>query len=294
VARPTEGFGSSADELTAGFLPAEDDAMYGQGEASLGQAQHTEAASGKGEDSGVPDGADSFSGEGTLLRETAAEIYYKGLDDTGSGKNTQLSLDERLFTESSRKEFVLIGQLFGTYWLIQYRDKFMMIDQHAAHEKVLFEELMDAFSHKTVSSQQLLVPIILTLNDREIQAVERLTPQLTSMGYDIRPFGGREYAVYGIPYNLYSIAEEALLREMIDSLTEEEGAETGNLIYERIATMSCKAAVKGNTIISAREADELIDRLLKLEHPYTCPHGRPTMIVMSKNEIEKKFKRIVS
>lgn len=294
VARPTEGFGSSADELTAGFLPAEDDAMYGQGEASPGQAQHTEAASGKGEDSGVPDGADSFSGEGTLLRETAAEIYYKGLDDTGSGKNTQLSLDERLFTESSRKEFVLIGQLFGTYWLIQYRDKFMMIDQHAAHEKVLFEELMDAFSHKTVSSQQLLVPIILTLNDREIQAVERLTPQLTSMGYDIRPFGGREYAVYGIPYNLYSIAEEALLREMIDSLTEEEGAETGNLIYERIATMSCKAAVKGNTIISAREADELIDRLLKLEHPYTCPHGRPTMIVMSKNEIEKKFKRIVS
>ena len=294
VARPTEGFGSSADELTAGFLPAEDDATYGQGEASLGQAQQTEAASGKGEDSGVPDGADSFSGEGTLLRETAAEIYYKGLDDTGSGKNTQLSLDERLFTESSRKEFVLIGQLFGTYWLIQYRDKFMMIDQHAAHEKVLFEELMDAFSHKTVSSQQLLVPIILTLNDREIQAVERLTPQLTSMGYDIRPFGGREYAVYGIPYNLYSIAEEALLREMIDSLTEEEGAETGNLIYERIATMSCKAAVKGNTIISAREADELIDRLLKLEHPYTCPHGRPTMIVMSKNEIEKKFKRIVS
>lgn len=292
--KPTSGSGTAADGPAAGFLPAEDDAMYGQGEASPGQAQHTEAASGKGEDSGVPDGADSFSGEGTLLRETAAEIYYKGLDDTGSGKNTQLSLDERLFTESSRKEFVLIGQLFGTYWLIQYRDKFMMIDQHAAHEKVLFEELMDAFSHKTVSSQQLLVPIILTLNDREIQAVERLTPQLTSMGYDIRPFGGKEYAVYGIPYNLYSIAEEALLREMIDSLTEEEGAETGNLIYERIATMSCKAAVKGNTIISAREADELIDRLLKLEHPYTCPHGRPTMIVMSKNEIEKKFKRIVS
>jgi DNA mismatch repair protein MutL len=141
-ARPTEGFGSSADELTAGFLPAEDDATYGQGEASPGQAQHTEAASGKGEDSGVPDGADSFSGEGTLLRETAAEIYYKGLDDTGSGKNTQLSLDERLFTESSRKEFVLIGQLFGTYWLIQYRDKFMMIDQHAAHERLLYERLL--------------------------------------------------------------------------------------------------------------------------------------------------------
>ncbi len=224
----------------------------------------------------------------------AKNMLRESPGDSVSPDYAQLSFGERLFTEETRKEYVLLGQLFGTYWLIQYRDKFMMIDQHAAHEKVLFEELMASFARQTISSQQLLQPIILTLNDREIQAVERLTPQLSALGYDIRPFGGKEYAVYGIPYNLYSIAEEELLREMIDSLTEEEAAETGDLLYERIATMSCKAAVKGNTAMSRQEADALIDRLLKLEHPYTCPHGRPTMIVMSKNEIEKKFKRIVS
>ena len=224
----------------------------------------------------------------------AKNMLRESPGDSVSPDYAQLSFGERLFTEETRKEYVLLGQLFGTYWLIQYRDKFMMIDQHAAHEKVLFEELMASFARQTINSQQLLQPIILTLNDREIQAVERLTPQLSALGYDIRPFGGKEYAVYGIPYNLYSIAEEELLREMIDSLTEEEAAETGDLLYERIATMSCKAAVKGNTAMSRQEADALIDRLLKLEHPYTCPHGRPTMIVMSKNEIEKKFKRIVS
>ena len=226
--------------------------------------------------------------------DRAKNMLRESPGDSVSPDYAQLSFGERLFTEETRKEYVLLGQLFGTYWLIQYRDKFMMIDQHAAHEKVLFEELMASFARQTISSQQLLQPIILTLNDREIQAVERLTPQLSALGYDIRPFGGKEYAVYGIPYNLYSIAEEELLREMIDSLTEEEAAETGDLLYERIATMSCKAAVKGNTAMSRQEADALIDRLLKLEHPYTCPHGRPTMIVMSKNEIEKKFKRIVS
>ena len=226
--------------------------------------------------------------------DRAKNMLRESPGDSVSPDYAQLSFGERLFTEETRKEYVLLGQLFGTYWLIQYRDKFMMIDQHAAHEKVLFEELMASFARQTISSQQLLQPIILTLNDREIQAVERLTPQLSALGYDIRPFGGKEYVVYGIPYNLYSIAEEELLREMIDSLTEEEAAETGDLLYERIATMSCKAAVKGNTAMSRQEADALIDRLLKLEHPYTCPHGRPTMIVMSKNEIEKKFKRIVS
>ena len=214
--------------------------------------------------------------------------------DSHDSEPVQLEFEERLFTRETRKSFALIGQLFGTYWLIQYRDKFMMVDQHAAHEKVLFERQMAAVRRKDNNSQQLNPPVILTLNDREIDVVNRLSAYFTQMGYDIRPFGGKEYAVYGVPYNLYSIAETELLLEMIDGLTDEDVAETGDMIYDRIATMSCKAAIKGNTTITAAEAEALIDELLKLDNPYACPHGRPTMIVMSQNEIEKKFKRIVN
>ncbi len=205
----------------------------------------------------------------------------------------QLQLfDEKIFTAEARKEFRLLGQLFDTYWLVEYKDTFLLIDQHAAHEKVLYEQAMAAFRTKEFTSQAVNPPILLTLSPREEAALSDNQALFTRIGFEIEPFGGREYAVYGVPGNLFSIAKRELLMELIENLSE-DGQANSNLILEKVASLSCKAAVKGNNRLSAAEAEALIDQLLGLENPYNCPHGRPTMITMSRYELEKKFKRIV-
>lgn len=201
--------------------------------------------------------------------------------------------DEKILSPRARSRYRLIGQLFDTYWLVEYQDRFLMIDQHAAHEKVLYERTMRKLSEKEHTCQQLFPPIILTLNSREEQVLAEHGDTFAAMGFEIEPFGGKEYAVRGVPANLFSIAERDLLTELLDSLAEGGGSES-ILVEEKVALMSCKAAVKGNNRLSFEEADALIDELLALEHPYTCPHGRPTIISMSKYEVEKKFKRIVT
>ena len=208
-------------------------------------------------------------------------------------KEEQLELfDGRLLSEEARKRHRLIGQVFDTYWLVEYDGSLYIIDQHAAHEKVLFEQNFASLKSREYTSQYISPPIILSLSMREAELLNRSIDVFRQVGFEIEPFGGSEFAVRAVPGNLLSLAKKELLMEMIDSLSEEGGRIAPESVYDRIATMSCKAAVKGNTNLSFAEADQLIDSLLKLENPYQCPHGRPTIISISKYEMEKKFKRI--
>ena len=206
----------------------------------------------------------------------------------------QLDLfDGKLLDPKARLKHKLIGQLFDTYWMVEYNEQLFIIDQHAAHEKVLYENTIKSLKTRQYDMQMVDPPIILTLNMNEELLLEKYMDYFTGIGFEIEPFGGREYAVRGVPANLFSIAKKELLTEMIDGLSEDMSVHNPDIIYEKVASMSCKAAVKGHHTMSFQEANVLIDQLLDLENPYACPHGRPTIISMSKYELEKKFKRIV-
>ena len=229
-----------------------------------------------------------------IVRETECDPVTDPRDKITAGNGEQLALfDDKFLSGESRFRHQIIGQLFETYWLIEYGENLYIIDQHAAHEKVLFEKTMEGLKNKTFTSQMLNPPIILTLNDQELQLIEKFRGNFEELGYEIEAFGGREYAVRAVPANLYSLGSKELLLDIIDSLSMESASVQSNMISEKIASMSCKAAVKGNSKLSVSEAEALIGQLLKLENPYHCPHGRPTIISMSKYEIEKKFKRIL-
>lgn len=205
----------------------------------------------------------------------------------------QLELFETgLLNPASKSEIRMIGQLFETYWLVQFEDKFYMIDQHAAHEKVLYERTVKELETKEITSQMVSPPLVLTLTMQEAQRLEEYRDCFRRLGFEIEPFGGRDYAVSAVPGNLFGIAEKDLFLEVLGGL-EQAGSRDSGLVLEKIASMSCKAAVKGCQRMSTAEAYALIEELLTLENPYNCPHGRPTIISMTKQEIEKKFKRIV-
>ena len=258
----------------------------GEGEAAAEEAAARDAAA---EEAAVEDAA---------ARDAAAREAAAGEAQAGaaafSGKPEQLDLfDGKLLEPKSRLMHKLIGQVFDTYWLVEFNEQLYIIDQHAAHEKVLYEKTMATLKNREYSSQMLNPPIILTLNMNEEVLLKEHMKYFSDMGFEIEPFGGREYAVRGVPANLLSIAKKDLLIEMIDGLSDDVSTHNPDIIYERVATMSCKAAVKGGSRLSTAEANELIDQLLNLENPYACPHGRPTIISMSRYELEKKFKRIV-
>lgn len=201
--------------------------------------------------------------------------------------------DKVFLTESAKKQFSIIGQLFKTYWLIEFEDKLYIIDQHAAHEKVLYEKTMARLANKDFTSQRISPPIVMTLDARESEMLEKYRPQIEQFGYEVEHFGGKEYMISAIPDNLFHIDMKDLFIEMLDDFSNATGRQTPDIITEKVASMSCKAAVKGNDKLTLPEINELIDELLSLDNPYNCPHGRPTIISMSKYEIEKKFKRIV-
>nr|WP_294667910.1 DNA mismatch repair endonuclease MutL [uncultured Blautia sp.] len=206
----------------------------------------------------------------------------------------QLELfQEKLLAPESRSRHKLIGQLFGTYWLVEFENQFYIIDQHAAHEKVNYERFVRHFKEQTIESQYLSPPLVVSLNLDEQAKLKANEEYFTKYGFEIEPFGGREYCISAVPNNLYGFHEEELFLEMLDSLGGEGAKDAFDLFTARLATMACKAAVKGNHQMSPQEADKLIDELLTLDNPYNCPHGRPTIIAMTKTEIEKKFKRIV-
>lgn len=206
----------------------------------------------------------------------------------------QLELfEERLLAPESRSRHRLIGQLFDTYWLVQFEDNFYIIDQHAAHEKVYYERFVKQFQSQNIQSQYVSPPLIVSLSLEEENLLKANKKYFRDFGFEIEPFGGREYSISAVPSSLLGMTEEELFLEMLDHLTADGSKDAFEIFASRLATMACKAAVKGNHSMSPQEADKLIDELLTLENPYNCPHGRPTIIAMNKTEIEKKFKRIV-
>ena len=208
-------------------------------------------------------------------------------------KTEQLSLFESpLLSREARSSHKLIGQVFDTYWIVEYDGKMFIIDQHAAHEKVLYEKILARYKASNPSSQLLEPPMILSLSMNEETALKEHMDSFTALGFEIEPFGGSEYAVRAVPMDLYGFKAKDIIVEMIDQISSEIGHLNDDMIADRLATAACKAAVKGNQQLSFKEAATLIELLLQAKNPYTCPHGRPTIISMSKYELEKKFKRI--
>lgn len=224
------------------------------------------------------------------------ENHVEQIKEDTSYKSVQKEITEQyepFLSEIAKPKHKLIGQLFETYWIIQYEDKMYIIDQHAAHEKVMFEKLMDKLKNKEVNTQMINPPIVLNLSMNEAALMEKFLPNFKEIGFEIEAFGGQDYFVRGVPSDLYSLDSEEVLMDIVDNLSHENGKLLPDIITEKLASMSCKAAVKGNSAMSFPEANALIEQLLQLENPYNCPHGRPTIISMSKYEIEKKFKRII-
>ena len=199
---------------------------------------------------------------------------------------------EKVLSPGSRKQFRIIGQIFDTYWIIEYQDALYIIDQHAAHEKVNYERMMKNYREKKINAQMLYPAIVVNLSAKEAGILEKNLDVFAKLGFEIESFGGNSFKINSVPDNLYSIASDRLFTEILDQLTE-IGDVSPESIPEKIASMSCKAAVKGNSMLSLKEADALIDELLTLENPYNCPHGRPTIIKMTKYDLDRKFKRIV-
>lgn len=227
-------------------------------------------------------------------KELAKEAYVIREEET-YGTNPEGNYEQGSFLkEEEMAKQKIIGQLFDTYWLVEYNDRLFIVDQHAAHEKVMYEKLKKQFEKKEFTSQAISPPIVITLSMREAEALERFKEQFTKLGFEIEHFGGAEYSICGVPGNLYRLNTRDVLIEMLDELTDgiSERATT-DVILDKIASMSCKAAVKGSQRLSLPEMEQLMKDLMKLDNPYNCPHGRPTIIAMSKYEIEKKFKRIV-
>lgn len=201
--------------------------------------------------------------------------------------------DDKVLSKEARKNYQIIGQIFETYWLVTYEEKLLLIDQHAAHEKVKYEQIIKKLDNKELYSQVLNSPIIIHVNAKEENVLKQYQGYFAELGFEIEAFGGNAYALRAVPYDLYGYREKELFEEILNELSETPIRGVPDIIKQKIASMACKAAVKGNMKMSLQEVNVLIDQLLELDNPYHCPHGRPTIVSMSKYEIEKKFKRIV-
>ncbi len=252
----------------------------------------------------APETEDFFFEDNTIKPETAqSDVKSIATESVAMNAETTVAInveteqmnlfEEKLLSVDNRSKYRIIGQVFDTYWMVQYEDKLFIIDQHAAHEKVKYERLMKQFREKNVSSQRLMPPVIVSLSAQEEIVLSEHMETFESLGFEIEAFGGREYALRSVPVDLYGCSEREMFLEVLDELDGGVSRGSFKVVEEKIASMSCKAAVKGNNRLSLVEAQELIDELLTLENPYNCPHGRPTIIIMTQYEMEKKFKRIV-
>ena len=232
-----------------------------------------------------------YSDINNLSNKSIKEVNIGNIDDANPNgiKPSQLSF----FESESKKYMKVIGQVFDTYWIVQLENEMYIIDQHAAHEKVMYERLLKESKANKLSSQMINPPIIVTLTDLEQNVLNEHMDEFRGIGFDIEEFGGKEYKINAIPNIFPSIPKAELFNEMLSDSTNYDVISPSELILAKVASMSCKAAIKGNMRISLLEANELFDELLSLDNPYNCPHGRPTVIKMTKQEIEKKFKRIV-
>ena len=222
-----------------------------------------------------------------IIKQTEAIVVEKPM---------QLNLfDEKVLTKDNVKEYEILGQIFGTYWIIAFKDKMFLVDQHAAHEKVNYERMMKRYKSGDILSQMVNPPVIVTLTAAEEELFLNYRQYFEKLGFNIENFGGHEYAMRAIPIDLFGCEnEKTMFTEILDELSHETGLDrTPDVINYKIASMACKASVKGNTRMTKEEMEALLDELLTLENPYNCPHGRPTIVSMSKYEIDKKFKRVV-
>lgn len=201
--------------------------------------------------------------------------------------------DEKILTKEAKQEYRIIGQVFDTYWIIEYRDKMLMIDQHAAHEKVKYEQILTKVEHNEIYTQTLTPPVVISVTPKEAALIHSYEQYFKELGFEIEDFGMNAYAVRGVPIDLFGHDIKELFEEVLTQMSESPVRGVPQIIREKIASMACKAAVKGRHSMTYEEADKLIEQLLELDNPYNCPHGRPTIISMSKYEIEKKFKRII-
>lgn len=233
------------------------------------------------DDAGIKD---AYSG---VTNQTESEPATNDENENESEKPKQLEF----LSEEAYKDHRIVGQVFGTYWIVEYDGQMYIIDQHAAHEKVLYEDFMSKLKDKEMTSQMISPPVIVTLSFVEEEALRRYDKELKELGFSVSHFGGKEYAIDAIPGNLYNIDSKELFMDIMAMLAAGRKMDTSELVRERVASMSCKAAVKGNNRLSINEVETLIKQLLKLDNPYHCPHGRPTIISMSKYELDKKFKR---
>ena len=242
----------------------------------------------------VPSETEPVTAESQILALRTVAASDTDYDEEARKKYVQQDMfQEKFLTKEARAKHRLIGQLFKTYWLIEYDGKFFIMDQHAAHEKVKYEELMENYKNKKIYSQYLMPPAVVTLSAAEIEFLHENMEMFEALGYQIENFGGREFKLNAVPDNLFGLDGRELFIDFIADASSSAKKVTIDTFIHKLSTMACKAAIKGNTEISFKEADALIDQLLKLENPYTCPHGRPTVIYMTEAEIEKKFKRIV-
>ncbi len=291
---------ATADTTATGAI-AEDEAMTA--EAARTSAPETEFAEEEEEpfftETSELEEEEELLADAPFSRSTARDTTQQpepqptNEPETYSGEQMNL-FEEKILTPENRSRFRIIGQVFETYWLIEFEDKLMMIDQHAAHEKVNYERLMKRYREKNVLSQGLMPPVIVSLSGQEEAVLKEHLDTFAALGFEVEAFGGSEYALRSVPVDLYGCDEREMFLEVLDSLLDGTGFGSIRVIEEKIASMSCKAAVKGNNKLSVPEAEALIDELLTLENPYNCPHGRPTIVTMTKTEMERKFKRIVN
>lgn len=277
----------------------EDSASVAASQAAAGKQMSAGSLAGAGNQAAEEN---RLTGKSQTISERQVSIEKPGAADTAETESApaqnqsfaQMELfEDKILSGQAREKFELIGQIFDTYWLISYQDKLLVIDQHAAHEKVKYERFMKQFREHSIVSQTMNPPIVITLTGRERECYEKHAGDFEALGFMIEEFGGNDYAIRGIPMDLYGYGEKDFFLEILDELSGEAVTGAPEGIRIRIATMACKAAVKGNMRLSRQEAEQLIDELLTLDNPYHCPHGRPTVISMSKYELEKKFKRIV-
>ena len=237
----------------------------------------------------VRETAGSYVIQQELFPKEEDQEAASGIQDAEEPENT---LPERVLSKEARRYFRLIGQVFETYWLMEYNGSLYIVDQHAAHEKVLYERLMKQYREKTVTSQMIFPAVVIEPGPAEAALVRERLPVFNDLGFEIEEFGGDSFKISAVPANIYGAAQKELFTDILDQFREEDGGLSGT-IAERLASMACKAAVKGNMLLSVQEAEALFDELLSLENPYHCPHGRPTIITMSREELDKSFKRIL-
>ena len=292
--RPVSGDISGNESMlkSSGALTGAEERLF-TGTLNSSSPEQDEIKSAQEETASVPDETKSVQDETNTLPDEQSSAPEAVTPPQREAKPEQLSLfSESFLKPESRSRIRVIGQLFETYWLTEYDNSFFIIDQHAAHEKVYYERFLKKFRERTIESQNLCPPMIVTLSMEEEQVLLANQERFLEAGFEVEPFGGREYAVRTVPTELYRMTEQELFKEMLDSLSDLSG-NIEEIFSSRLATMACKAAVKGNNRLSVSEAEALIDEMMKLENPYHCPHGRPTVIEMTKQELEHKFKRIV-